>query len=283
MKGLRYLWQAFVARPWGMPIPPNWFVLAAAGLLGHFISPGFWLLGAGIELAYLLLLASNHRFQLWVDSGGAADSSDSGRHYQQLFDSLDDDGQRSQQAVEQRAREILGYLRAKPVLASHISTVEQLVWLNLRLLVAGRGLKQLAEHAEQERDPLRAKELLLQRSLADPELNPELRRSLEQQQAVIDARQHAHSEASRRYQHVEAEIERIDQQLALIGEQALLMTDESGIGQALDALTSAFDETSRWLGSNSELLGALAPLTEQPLPPAVLATSNRRARTKQQQ
>ena len=32
-----------------MPIPPNWFGLAAFGLLGAFINPGLWLIGAGLE------------------------------------------------------------------------------------------------------------------------------------------------------------------------------------------------------------------------------------------
>ena len=64
----RYLWAAFNARPLGMPLPPNWFGLGALGLLGAFISPGFWVLGVGLELAYLALLARNARFRRTVDA-----------------------------------------------------------------------------------------------------------------------------------------------------------------------------------------------------------------------
>jgi len=45
-----YVSAAFSARPLGMFVAPNWIGLAAAGLLG-VVNPGFWVLGAGLELA----------------------------------------------------------------------------------------------------------------------------------------------------------------------------------------------------------------------------------------
>ena len=59
---LQYLTAAFNARPFGMVVAPNWVGLAAAGLLG-LANPGFWVLGAGLELGYLLVLATNERFR----------------------------------------------------------------------------------------------------------------------------------------------------------------------------------------------------------------------------
>src|SRR3954469_12423985 len=64
-----YVKAAFSARPWGMWVPPNWVGLAAFGLLG-IEEPGLWIVGAGLELGYLITLASNGRFQRLVD--GAA-------------------------------------------------------------------------------------------------------------------------------------------------------------------------------------------------------------------
>ena len=58
----RFVSAAFNARPFGMFVPPNWIALAATGLLG-LAEPGFWAIGAGLELGYLLLLANNERFQ----------------------------------------------------------------------------------------------------------------------------------------------------------------------------------------------------------------------------
>ena len=64
---LDYLTAAFSARPIGMFVAPNWVGLAAFGLLG-LTNPGFWVLGAGLELGYLLTLATNPRFQRVVSS-----------------------------------------------------------------------------------------------------------------------------------------------------------------------------------------------------------------------
>jgi hypothetical protein len=62
MSGPRsYLAAAFNARPFGMPIPPNWFVLAAFALFGAFVDPALWLVGAGVEGLYLFALTRNDR------------------------------------------------------------------------------------------------------------------------------------------------------------------------------------------------------------------------------
>src|SRR5262249_36813009 len=62
-----YLKSAFSARPWGMPIPPNWLGLAGFGML-TFINPGFFIIGVGAELAYLLALSTSQRFQNYVNA-----------------------------------------------------------------------------------------------------------------------------------------------------------------------------------------------------------------------
>ncbi len=77
---MSYVAAAFNARPFGMFVAPNWIGLAAMGLLG-IANPGFWVLGAGLELGYLLTLATNSRFQRAVASGplSAARSEWNGR------------------------------------------------------------------------------------------------------------------------------------------------------------------------------------------------------------
>jgi hypothetical protein len=57
-----YVAAAFNARPFGMFVAPNWIGLGAFGLLG-MLNPGFWVIGAGLELGYLLTLSTNPRFQ----------------------------------------------------------------------------------------------------------------------------------------------------------------------------------------------------------------------------
>lgn len=265
----RYLWSAFNARPLGMPLPPNWLALAAVGLLGAFISPGFWVLGAGLELAYLGLLASNQRFRNAVDAGEVRlDPAE--LRYESTLAQLGDSQRQRQQRIEGRAREVLQLLSRSPLMASHADSLEQLVWLNLRLLVAGQALSVVVDTAAQDSAELQRQEEQIDQRLAASDLGDELRRSLEQQKQVIDARQAAHAEGLRRKEHVDAELQRIDQQIALIREQTLLATDEEQIGTALNALTSSFNEASRWLNDQRDLLGVLELNEQQSLPRYVL-------------
>src|SRR2546426_12445848 len=61
-----YVRSAFNARPMGMFVPPNWIGLGVFGFLG-LLNPGFWIIGLGLELAYLGRLATDPRFQRLVE------------------------------------------------------------------------------------------------------------------------------------------------------------------------------------------------------------------------
>lgn len=269
MKKPSYLWAAFTARPFGMPIPPNFFGLAAAGMLGAFINPGFFLIGLGLEIAYLYTLSSSERFRKAVDaSQRQVDPAD--QRYAAQLEQLDAVALASQREVEARAREIFATLGTSPLLATHADSLSQLVWLHLRLLVARRAIGNVVSTAETESTKLDAQEAQIVARLESNDLSPELRRSLEQQKAVIDQRQEAHANASRRLEHVDSELARIHQQIALIREQALLASDDEHVGASLDALAASFNEANRWLANQRDLLGTLDFGVEQRLPQSVL-------------
>ena len=275
----RRLWAAFVARPFGMPVPPNFFFLGAMGLLGAFVSPGFWVLGAGLEIAYLAWLANNRRFRATLDAGVVEDDP-ADRRYRRLWDALAGTRRERQQALELRARDIVNLLDADPMMRTHIDSIEQLVWLHLRMLSADQAIAQVINTARVESQRLQQQENDIDVRLAQPALDAELRRSLEQQKQVIDARQAAHAQAGLRAERIVAELARIDQQVSLIREQALLSGDEKRIGSSLDALTSAFNEADRWLDSQRDLIGALDLDDHASLPSRVLrggASSSQRA------
>lgn len=265
----RRLWAAFVARPLGMPVPPNLFFLAAMGLLGHFLSPGFWFLGAGLELAYLVGLANNARFKRALAARARYDEP-ADRRYRNLIEALPENRRAQQRELEKRARDIVHLLDNDPIMRSYVDNIEGLVWLNLRMLNAGQAIDRVLATAGEEHERLQQQEDGIIERLAQADLDAELRRSLEQQKQVIDARQAAHAEARLRAERVQAELARIDQQLALIREQALLAGDEKRMGASLDALTSAFNEADRWLDSQRDLLGALDFDEDMPLPRSVL-------------
>jgi len=273
-----YLMAAFNAKPFGMPVPPNWFGIAAFAILGVFLTPGFWLLGAGLEVAYLAALSGSKRFRNVVDASSmeqqqSEDPAD--RRYRELLEKLAVAEQRRHQQIESRAREIIGMLRASPMMSTHADSLEQLVWLHLRLLAARQAIARVVHTAQQERAQLAAQEEQILNRLQSDQISPELRRSLEQQVAVIDQRQEAHLNADRRLEHVEAELGRIDQQIALIREQALLATDEGSIGSSLDALAASFNEANRWLNNQRDLLGVFETSDYEHLPKRVLSPSAR--------
>jgi hypothetical protein len=264
-----YWWKAFNARPLSMPIPPNWFGVAAFGLLGIFLSPGFWVLGAGLELGYLAWLANNPRFRRTVDAGEVVvDPVDT--RYLDLLRSLDAAQGKRHQRVEERAREIMARLGGSPLMAAHADSLQQLVWLHLRLLVARQAIGEVVSTSQREHAALQAQEDQIDARLKDDALDPGLRRSLEQQKAVIDQRQAAHADGARRQEHVESELQRVDQQIALMREQALLASDEQHLGHSLDALAASFNEANRWLDGQRDLLGTLAGPDDARLPQRVL-------------
>src|SRR6266446_686331 len=80
-----YVRSAFNARPIGMFVPPNWIGIGVFGFLG-LLNPGFWIIGAGCELAYLGWLATHPRFRQLVDGGKLLGERQ--RWQERLFDLL---------------------------------------------------------------------------------------------------------------------------------------------------------------------------------------------------
>jgi hypothetical protein len=269
--GPSYVSAAFNARPFGMPLPPNWFGLAAFGLLGAFVNPGFWLIGAGLEVAYLWWLSRNSRFRAAVDAERHA-GGDWAVRYQALRARLDAGAAREQEHIESQAAEIGALLRRVGALETQLTGVTQMVSVHLRLLVARCAFVEVRDAAARERRGLEQQEHDIDAKLSDGKVDEELRRSLEQRRELINTRRTAHRDAERRYEVVNAEIERVRQQMALVREQALLATDEGSIARSLDALTATLNESNRWLSDQSELFSGFEEFTEKPPPADLLVT-----------
>jgi hypothetical protein len=272
MKGKpSYLGAAFNARPFGMPVPPNWFGIGAFGILGALVNPGLWLIGLGLEGLYLWSLSRNARFRAVVDA--KAGVSDSASRYESLYAQLERNAQAQQQDLELEATEIISLLQRSEAHASQIGDVRQMAWLHLKLLAARAAFAQVVAAAEREPLTLAEQERSC-RARLEASTDEELRRSLEQQLAVIQSRRAAHADAKRRQEIVEAELGRLRQQVSLVREQALLATDENNIAHSLDALSASLNEANRWLKDQSELFAGLDQFTDEP-PPAELLASRR--------
>jgi hypothetical protein len=262
-----YIAAAFNARPLGMPIPLNWFGLVAFGLLGALLHPGFWLIGAGLEGLYLWTLSRNARFRKTVDAGNSPGDWD--LRYAALSANLDAEARTRQAAIEQQASEIAGLLQHIGSSEAQIGDVRQMAWLHLKLLAARASLQQVVAAALRESDSLAEQEKRIDQRLGRGDADDDLRRSLEQQLEVIRSRRAAHADAARRRELIDAELERLRQQAALVREQALLAADEQGAAQSLDALSASLNEANRWLKDQRELFAGIDDLTDEP-PPADL-------------
>ena len=155
----RFVSAAFNARPFGMFVPPNWIALAATGLLG-LAEPGFWAIGAGLELGYLLLLANNERFQRVVTAAEAPPpnpaedwTARTGRALLQLGDT----DRRRYQAIAERCRSIIE-LQVKDSTAAAIAmeaqheSLARLAWMYLRLLLGRHTIKKVQGEAKSAAD-----------------------------------------------------------------------------------------------------------------------------------
>ena len=265
-----YLAAAFNARPLGMPVPPNWFGIAAFGLLGALVNPGLWLIGLGLEGIYLWALSKNQRFRNTVDA--QAGVTDSTSRYESLLASLDQAAQSQQYEIERESAEIVGLLQKSEAHTPQIGDIRQLAWLHLKMLAARASFQEVMAVAERERHKLEQQERRCRERLAEPDTGEELRRSLEQQLEVIQSRRRAHADAERRLELVDAELGRLRQQVSLVREQALLATDENGIATSLDALSASLNEANRWLKDQRELFAGLE--IDEP-PPADLLAARR--------
>jgi hypothetical protein len=267
---LSYLAAAFSARPFGMVIPPNWFALAAFGLLGAFVDPGFWLIGLGLEGVYLWAVSSHPRFQAAVDANAHEPASSWDSQYGALVSRLDENARRAQEAMEQQGASLTDILTRAGAFPTQLADVRQLVWLHLKLLAARSALREVIDVGEREQHKLDAQHLQLTDRLSRTDLDPELRSSLEGQLEVIRSRKSAHALASKRCEFVDAEIDRLRQQLSLVREQALLATDEGSVARSVSALSASLNEANRWLKDQRELFAGLESFSDEPPPPELL-------------
>ncbi|HEY0684050.1 MAG TPA: hypothetical protein VGD45_17090 [Steroidobacter sp.] len=274
-----YLAAAFNARPFGMPLPPNWFGIAAFALLGAFVNPGLWLIGAGLEGLYLWALSRNPRFRATVDAGGKGE--DWVARYNALSYHLDEDARFRQESIENQAREIIDLLSRTGATEMQKSDVRQMAWLHLKLLAARASILQVIHAADREKRALEEQERRVIDRLSEETLGDELKRSLEQQLEVLRSRRAGHTDAQHRRELIEAELERLRQQVSLVREQALLATDEHSVASSLDALSASLNEANRWLRDQRELFAGLEGLTDEPPPEDLLrarAPAGRRKR-----
>lgn len=273
---LRYLTAAFNARPKGMFVPPNWVGLGVFGLLG-LLNPGIWILGLGLELAYLFALVSNPRFQQYVDSRALqSDRQIWDARIARLVDSLDGSGQGRYRALDARCREMLRDPAMQEPRETHRALAEaltRLLWVYLQLLVTRHATVRILKEAEMAARQWGAsppdRKAELEARLRALDLDPDLRRSLEGQLDLIQQRMATHREAREKVEFIDAELQRVEEQVQLVREQAVLAHDPDAASRRIDAIQGTLGGTTQWIRDQRRLSSELADALEGTPPPVM--------------
>lgn len=265
MAGLRdYLAAAFSARPLGMPIPPNWLGLAAFGLLG-LVNPGLWLIGAGLEAGYLFWLSHSPRFRAVVDGRQQQmQNRDEATRWEssraRLVEQLPKADRQRLAMLEDRCHEVLDQqtrLDAGGVEMQR-SGLGRLVGVYLRLLAGRASIVRLVDEASDgEADRLQGKAKNLITQLERKDLADELRKSLQSQLEIVQHRLARQREAIDKLAYIDAELSRIDEQVGLLRDQALLAADPKAVAARIDEIGATLGETTDWISRQQMLLGAI--------------------------
>lgn len=303
-----YVREAFNARPIGMFLPPNWAMLGGFGLAGALHDPGWLMLGAGVELGYLLILSTNTRFQRFVAGKlSAGEVNETERQLAAMIASLPDADRRRHETLANRCQWILQQQfhddTKAPGYASQADSLSRLTWMYLRLLVTRQGILRLvreggrgpgdpppvpqipaagqvikpgppAQYGTTNRSNLEQRLAELKQRLEDPSLGDDLRRSLEGQAQLLEQRVARRSEADGKLAFLDAELTRIEEQVELIREQAVLSTDPQRMSERIDEISATLGTTGEWIADQQKTIGAMNDLIAD----APSLTSQTRAR-----
>lgn len=270
-----YLKAAFHAKPAGMFVAPNWIGVGLFGLLG-MLNPGFWLLGAGVEAAYLFTLANNTRFRRAVDAAEGSPGPTSG--YTERIHTL-----RSALPPQddQRYRDFTAKCRhtvhALPDNSALHDTLAHVSWLFLQLLTSRLTVERLlaaARAEDREEGTLTERLLGVETRLADPRSGDELRRTLESTRDILKERQQAQTEMESKIGYLDAELSRLEEQVSLLHDRAQLDRDAPALTSSIDRVTAGISGATAWMSREKELLGDLGSTFDEPPPPSIFETES---------
>lgn len=254
-----FRWRARIPGLGRMPI--NAMGLAAFAVLG-LANPGFWFLGAAAEVTYLLWLSSSERFQNLVDGERLAADKES------YISRVDRAVNRLSQGSQKRYHQLLFECRKIVGISDHLdpdapesmralrgSGLNQLLWIFLRLLNSREVLND--NLASVNREKIETEVAKLEQRLAAAGDDTALVRSLEGTLDIRKKRLENLDAAERSRKVIDAELERIEQQVVLIREESAVKGKADILSERLESVTSALNETNSWMEQNAEIFGRL--------------------------
>src|SRR5688572_4148687 len=271
-----YVKAAFNARPIGMFVPPNWIGLAGIALAG-LLNPGFWVIGAGLELAYLFGLSSNKRFQRFVDGSAKLEERQQWQQkLQEIVAQLDPEDRERYVNLQRRCYTIIEQQRQSgetPELEMQGEGLSKLLWIYLRLLRTRQSLLRIIrESLDLDRgrgEPLDKRLKRLSGEVQSPAISEDLRKSLEGQLEILQQRMEKRRETRDKLAFLDAELVRIEEQVELLREQAVMSTTPHAVSERIDHIAGTLTDTQQWVRDQQQIMGNVDEILNEP-PPMVV-------------
>jgi hypothetical protein len=253
-------WRPVRSRVLGA-MPLTQMLLVSFGLAG-FVNPGFWLLGLAAVVALVGGRSASARFQKLVDAQRIAARAESAEdRMKAAYDRLEPASQSRYRALVVQCREILGIATPSEGISTltdfRVGNLNQLLWLFLRLLASRESIQDTL--ARVDRRQLEAGIDNVRKRLTqagDPQ--GALARSLSATLEIQEKRLSNLDTAANNLAVIDAELERIEQQVRLLREESAISGRPEVLSARLDAVSSTLSETSRWMDQHADLMSDLA-------------------------
>jgi hypothetical protein len=224
-------------------VPLNLLGLAAFGILG-IAHPGFWLLGAAAEVAYLAGLTSSARFRRYVTAMEfAAQSSDAEAKRRVLIGQLPADSQQRLAALQKRSARVLELYEGQGVegyvVDASKEALHRLQWTYLKLLLAKNYLKSDESLSIQQK--LTKDVAALQKDLESTGLSENLRESKTATLQILRKRLDNLQRREQSLQEIEADLQRIEAQVELAVDDAAMKGKPQAVSASIDLVSQMLD------------------------------------------
>jgi hypothetical protein len=243
-------------------VPWNKVALAATAILG-IGNPGFWLAGVAGELLYLYLSATNPRFRNLIRAKRlASERVTADEQTDRWLAELRPEGRARFEALTANCRQVQRvYETLRPGGLSVVDEqrwkgLDQLLFLFLRLQVSLDLLeRQLGEASpvalQREVEALRA-ELAGTASASEA-----LKRSRQSLLELKEKRLENLGRAAEARQVLSSELQRIEQQVELLREEAAISRDAESLSTRIDSVASILSENDAWMRQHEEIFSDL--------------------------
>jgi hypothetical protein len=282
---LRYLKAAFLLSPevsgFGQ-LPLNVLGVVGVGVMG-FAFPAAWLLGLGFETVYLFGLASNPRFQKYVDAQAAKLTQTAGAEQaksaaERLLAALPTALVKRFEQLRFRCTELRQIAQElhDPQQLSHTPTLDEiqlsgldrLLWIYLKLLYTENALdrflhKTTAELIQRDIQTLEARLKAPPRDV-DQRQQAKIRRALEDNLATSRDRLANFQKAQGNFELVKLELERLENKISALSEVAVNRQEPDFISGQVDEAAAGMAQTEKTISELQFVTGLSFPDEQVP-------------------